>query len=269
MLELNLILAFILKPLVIVFDDLLLIPFWKLRDKPGMKIMFWSTIIFLIGELACGIDIYIMHKMTFLNEGIHDISMLIAFAGYFFGFYEILLNKIGCFKPECDAFKNCKLDSKLCVKNQQFGIYPVWLFIAGIILGLFPLVATPVIYQTVLSAGYGQTVIGSYLYDRTYNLYILQQIIFPISAIIAFIINIILIIYYKKVLPLIWKISCFGLGALGFVYFRIILINIYHPNVIYTVLGEEILELVFMLLLALWVFPKYKKLLLNQKLQLK
>jgi hypothetical protein len=259
MLELNLILAVMLKPSVIIIGILLLRPFWYLRQKPGLLIMFWSTVCFLIGEIACALDVYIMHKMTLVNEGLHDIFMLISFVGYSYGIYKIFLAKYGCFKNDCKKYNNCELDAEICEKNQQFGLYPIWLFIAGIILSIFPLFATQVILQTSLPAGYGETVIGSYLYDRTFDLYVLQQIIFPISAIIAFSINVVLYIFNHKMKPLLWKISCYGIGALGFVYFRLILINIFHPNVVYTAIGEEILELMFMLLLILWIAPKYRR----------
>lgn len=256
MLELNLILAIILKPSVIIIGILLLKPFWHMRQKPGLHIMFWSTVFFLIGEIACAIDVYIMHKMTLVNEGIHDIFMLISFVGYSYGIYKILLAKYGCFKNDCKKYNNCELDAENCEKNQQFGLYPIWLFIAGIVLGIFPFFATQVIHQTYLPAGYGETVIGAYLYNRTINLYVLQQIIFPLSAILAFSTNIVLYAIDRKMKQLLWKISCYGTGALCFVYFRLILINIFHPNVVYTAIGEEILELMFMLLIILWIVPK-------------
>jgi len=258
MLELNLILAILLKPFVIIFGLLLLKPFWRMRQRSGMITMFWSTVFFLIGEIACALDVFIMHKMTLVNEGIHDIFMLISFVGYSYGMYKILLAKYGCFKNDCKKYNNCKLDAENCEKNQQFGLYPTWLFIAGIVLGIFPFFATQVIHQTYLPAGYGETVVASYLYNRTFNLYVLQQIIFPVSAILAFSINFVLYTIDRKMKPLLWKISCYGIGALGFVYFRLILINIFHPNVVYTAFVEEILELMFMLLLILWITPKYR-----------
>lgn len=261
MFELNLILAILLKPLVIIFGLLLLKPFWRMKQTSGMITMFWSTVFFLIGELACGIDIYLMQRMTLVNEGIHDIFMLISFAGYSYGFYIILLNRFGCFKTECKVYDNCELNPDVCEKYQQFGLYPIWLFISGIILSIIPLFATQVLHQASLNAGFGETVIGSYLYNRTFNLYVLQQIIFPVSAILAFSINIVLYNIDRKMKPLLWKISCYGIGALGFVYFRLILINIFHPNVVYTAIGEEILELMFILLLILWIAPKYRRIL--------
>lgn len=259
MLELNLILALVLKPMVIVVDDVLLFPFWKMREKPGMIILFWSTIIFLLGELTCAIDVYIFQRMTLINEGIHDTAMLIAFGGFFWGFYKVWVHKYGCFKPECEQYKECELEPEICGKNQQCGIYPVWILLGGVVFAVLPIFSTPIIHQAILQAGYGDIVIGTYFYNRTFNLFFLQQILFPISAIVAFIVDILIVLSLRRFTPLAWKFLFFGMGALGFVYFRLMLINIYHPNVVYTVVGEEILELLFMILLSLWIFPKYKR----------
>lgn len=259
MLEANLILVLILKPLVLIADDFILIPFWKLRKETGILVIFWSSIIFMIGELTCAIDVYILNRMTLVNESIHDLSMLIAFSGYFWGGFQRWMHTHGCFKNDCPKYQSCETDPMSCKLHEKTGVFPGYLLIGGIILSILPMFATPLVYQTVLSAGYGTTIIGSFLYDRTQELYFLQQIIFPTLAIISFGFVSIRVFISRRMRSTDWKIVCFALGTLSFVYFRMLLIHVFHPNVVFTVVGEEILEVMFMVILALWIFPYYKK----------
>ena len=92
-----------------------------------MNILFWSAFIFLAGELACALDVYVMQKMTFINEGIHDIAMLIAFSGFIWCIYKFTIQKVKCFKFVCPQYKTCEFNLEICDKAQEPEIYQIWL----------------------------------------------------------------------------------------------------------------------------------------------
>jgi hypothetical protein len=256
--ELNLVLVLLLKPAVIIVGAIVLLPLWKMRQKPGLLTLFWSTVIFMIGELICGVDVYGCNRMTLFNEGAHDTAMMLAFAGYIYGIFTAFYHKRGCLKLGCDKYRECALEAKDCELSHKPGAVTLVLLFTGIVLSMLPMLSTPVIHQTLIEAGLGDKIFGSYLYDRTSELYLLQQIAFPGVSIAAFLATMAIVVVRKRITPTARKTVSLGLGALSFVYFRVVLVNLFHPQVIFTTLGEEIIELLFMLLLACWILPVYR-----------
>ena len=252
--ELNLILVLIFKPLVIVFGILICKRFLQLRELPGMNILLWSMVVFIIGELFCAIDVYIIQRMTFINEGLHDIGMLFSFGGFIWGYFDYTIYRYGCIKTDCIQIQDCDLGPLTCRKFQRVdNNFIVMLLGGGIVLAVLAMAARPITHKILLSAGFGENIIGAYLYNRSQTLYILQQVIFPALAISAFIFTSGKILISRLIDEFTRKLIFFGCGAIGFVYFRLLLINIYHPDVFLTTIGEEILELLFVVLVYRWI----------------
>jgi hypothetical protein len=259
MLELNLILVALLKPLVLLLIILILNKLRKMKNIVWINYFSWGSFLFMFGEITCAIDVYVLRRMTYINEGLHDSAMMMASVFYIYGLFQYIISTYGCFKPSCPNYKQCNIDVLRCSYFHQQGILTTMIIIAAIIFALFPLFAAVINYQEAIEAGFGSTVIGTYLYNRTVDLSTLQQTVFPLVALISFFSVLIILITTNKLTLLSWKILSVGLGALIFSYFRLLLINLFHPKVDFTVLGEEVLEVTFLLLLGAWIYPKAEK----------
>lgn len=246
MAELNFILAVFLKPAVLLLDDLLLIPLWGIRHIKGVKLFMISIALFFAGELFCARDVYILRRMTFIDEASHDISMMLAFGMALAAFFYMFQGEIGCLKERCPVILKCP----------QRNYSPVFISICLLLLGVasaMPVFAKDEVLRVPLEAGILGRHIAVFIYDRTLALSILQQKIFPaLGSVLLFIAAGAFFVLKKSNRLILWVIFL-GLGAMGFSYFRLVLVHFFHPQATLTAFWEEVLELSFIISIFLWI----------------
>ncbi len=256
--ELNLILAVFLKPAVLLLDDLILFPLWVVRQKKGVKLLIISITLFLIGELFCARDVYILRRMTFLDEASHDIFMMLAFSFSAAAFFYIFREDIACWSRTCpvlrgvSAAKEGQADTK-CLQKDYTSIFSGWIFLFLAVVAVMPIFAQEGVLQINLDVSLFGRQISSFLYDRTPELSMLQQKLFPVfSCLLLFCAGILCFILRRLSSIVLW-VGCFGLGALFFTYFRLVLVHLFHPQATLTAFWEELLELLYIGFVYLWI----------------
>lgn len=255
--ELNFILAVFLKPAVLFLDELVLIPLWKIRHKKGVKILMGSIIAFLVGELLCARDVYILRRMTYFDEAGHDIFMMVAFALAFWAFFHIFQADIACWLKKCPILRKDTAGGKeitsQCIQRNYISIFAGWSLLFAALVAIMPVFANKGILRSELEVSLFGRRIASFLYDRSASLSVLQQKIFPlISCFLLFCSGILSLSARRLNKTVIW-LGCFGMGALAFTYFRLVLVHFFHPQATLTAFWEELLEMLYICFIFLWI----------------
>lgn len=255
--ELNFILAVFLKPLVLLVDELVLFPLWKIRQRSGVKLLMAAIIVFLIGELFCARDVYILRRMTYFDEAGHDIFMLGAFSLSFAAFFYLFRQDFACWSKACPVLRGLasakeKITTDKCVQK-DLGVFAGWVLLFLAIVALMPVFAQDGVLRTNLDVSLFGRHIATFLYDRTPELSFLQQKVFPLVSCLLLIVSGILCFGQRRISDAVVWLGSFGIGALAFTYFRLILVHLFHPQAIFTAFWEELLELLYIGFIFLWI----------------
>lgn len=251
--ELNFLVGFLLKPAVFVLALLA----WRAaaRQPAGRGRLFirLSLVAFLVGELLCGVDVYLRRATSAVFEGGHDLLMAASFALLALGLYERFRESFPCLATTCAAHATCRLTIAECPRATAWGPLAGFAMLLVAATGLVPLLAQPALLTVALPAGFGAQSFGRYLYDRTEVLSLFQQKLLTAAAVAALVAG--AASYFRRgrlttvgsalVLP--------GAGVLSFVYNRLVLVHPLFPEAVLTAFLEELFELLFVALLLAWL----------------
>ena len=253
-------LSLILKPAVLVITTILLLKFYKKREtEAGFKLFALSMLFFWLGEMACAIDVYLLSAMTSLNEGLHETGMALSFSFFFMGIWERMTRTGHCFRTNCHLYAQCRLHPATCeIFPKTKGLVPVALFGLAIIAAM-ALAVVPVETTGSIVAGVGDQVFGEYLYQRSPELIIFQHRILPLFSVCLLVLSGFLIAYKHRIDSISISMAGLGVGTLSFVYFRLMMIQLYNPNLLWTGLAEELLELMSVIYLLIYFSQAFTK----------
>ena len=240
------------------------------KHQPEMRIVWWSLMLFLISELTCGVEIFILVEPNPICGGLHAIFSAFGMALFSLGLY-IFFNKKFVFygRKRCIVNKICQgctiLDKQGCKFRSILKLIAVFLlFIA--ILPLFVstdrLVADVTRYTLPfgsLNQWYDQVVVPYLIanmegYDPDGTTYFMPQSVFfiefhviPWISLVPATIGTILLVTRKEILAA--KFLVFAFGLLAYTYLELILYKA-TGDVILGSLGHEGVELWFLIAFA-------------------
>ncbi len=253
MAELNFLVAFLLKPWVLIITGMILFRLFRYRSVTCIRKFLFSLTLFLTGEIICAMDVYFIKHMSLFNEGLHDVFMMFSFGILFAGFHDYFQSRKICLNLSCEQSGSCVIEPADCSRSGRYGPFFGWLILGTACLGILPVLASEEVLSVELPAGWGERVLGVYTYDRSAALSCLQQKMIPMLAMLLLVFSGIGCLIKKHLTPsLVWTLSL-GMGALLFSYFRMILVHFFHPVATLTSFGEEFLELIFVLLFLGWI----------------
>ncbi len=252
MIEINLLVGFIVKPAVIVLTLMVLATLRKSMPEPGNNFFVLSMSCFLIGELFCALDVYYFHFMTLWDETLHDLGMVAAFSLFALGAYHFARNYFHCWNISCPTYRTCRIVPGKCPSSANMGPFFAWILIITAMAGLLPLFVPASLINQRMPAGFGGHIIGTYTYDRTIFLSMLQQKIFPGIGTAAIILAAVMYSRGSKLSIAVQLPLFFGFGFLSFSYIRIVLVHLFQNNVSMSNLAEELSEAQFLILFMIW-----------------
>jgi hypothetical protein len=247
--ELNFFVGFALKPAVLVLSLLALRLIGRRAAGKGRTLLTFSLVTFMAGELFCAADVYVLRRMTLLDESGHDILMAVAFGLFALGIYEHARAASPCWNVRCDKNKTCRLPAAECALSSSYGPFVAWLIAGAAVTAVIPFLARPGVLRVLLPAGIGKRPFGAYLYDRTPEISFLQQKILPLLAGVALGLAAVSYVRKKKITRAGAWLASMGAGALSFVFYRLIVVHFFHPDAVLTDFVEELLEALFLVLL--------------------
>lgn len=228
-----------------------------IRSKAAdLRLMGWSLLVFLIGEVFCAINYIFLQDNSYFAEYIHSYSMAVAFGFAAYALMEGLDQRLIHFTQ---ADKHCALLPVCgqCAKYQpvRCGIHRIAQFmgISLIILAAIPLLA-PFSY-TAYNTQIGPII---HYYSRPFVHQWFEARFSPVLAILLSSLAILIIRYtsHRTLHPLARVLICAGMGFLGFGMFRVTLGMIYAERLVWSTFWEEATELMFVVavMYILWSF---------------
>ena len=223
-----------------------------LKPESGIRLLRWSTMIFLLGEAICGIDIYLFQRMTLINELIHETAMMLSFSGFIWASMILINGDRNCFGIGCPQKTTCQINPQDCSQAQTI----VGLLKAGvlglILLAVMPFFVQPYSITETLTAGFGNRILGFYTIIDYQFLWIFRLRLAPVIPLLAF--GIVLTrLFFKIEITKIDRILIYlGSGFLLFILNRLFLLYVFRDNGSWGNFFEEMQELIFILYLLTW-----------------
>src|SRR5512143_719720 len=160
--ELNFLIGFGLKPLVLVLAFLALRAVRRRLAGRGRALLALSLGTFIAGELFCAVDVYVRRRMTLFDEGCHDALMAFAFGLFALGSYVYARETRRCLNVRCGKNEGCGLLSAECPESSSYGPMAGWLLIGTAVTAIIPVLAQPGVLKTLLPAGVGARSFGAF-----------------------------------------------------------------------------------------------------------
>ena len=242
------------KPFYTVLSLALVVVLWR-QKAADLAALRWAMLSFFIGENCCAINYLVFGNRSFLFEYLHSLGMVLCFGLTTFALLEAAdhrLLKFSDAESKCAALPLCRR----CVKYAEVacGLKRTFLFL---ILALMVLCAMP------LSAGfvtvaYNTKVLGTsdtFSHPVVYQIY--ETRFLPVVA-LGLLAASLAALTLKKEDPVLWSklFLAAGVGALGFSFFRLILVQVFREELGWFSFWEEVTELIFVVgaALVLWLF---------------
>ncbi len=247
--------GYVVKPIYMILSVLIVVLLWRLRagDLAALR---WGMIFFFVGEAFCAINYIFFGEGAHWAEYLHSYGMVLAFAFVTYALIEGVdgrIIKLSQQNKRCAFLELCgnciKYKEVRCGAARLF----LWLIPVMVALALIPLTAAPVFTAT------HTTILGTQYTYRHLVIYQLFEIRFlPILA-ITLIAPAWVVLWRRRteLLPHTAKLLfAAGLGALGFSFFRMLLIGVYQNDLMWATFWEEVTELMFVtaVIIILWLF---------------
>jgi hypothetical protein len=230
-----------------------------LRSKAAdLRLLGWSLMVFLIGEVFCAINYIFLRDNSYLAEYLHSYSMAVAFGMAAYALLEGLDQRLVHFSQ---ADKHCALLPVCgqCSKYQpvRCGIHRIAQFmgISLIILAAIPLLAP--FNNTAYNAQIGPVI---HYYSRPIVHQWVEARFSPSLGILLSGLALLIMqrTSHSTLHPLAKAFLCAGAGFLGFGMFRVTLGLVYADRLVWAIFWEELTELMFVaaVMFILWIFRR-------------
>jgi hypothetical protein len=254
--------AFGVKPFYMILS--LLIAIWLRRQRsPDLVALKWAMSSFFGGELFCAVNYLFFAEQSRPAEYLHMAGMAVAFGLIVLALVEFMDDRLVRFS---DPGARCALLAACgkCYKNAAVScsLRVVFAIAAPCLIALcaMPLLVEPrPAFQNVIILGTPYT----YSHFQLYQLFEMRYA--PAAAAIFFAAAFLLMLLRKeRSFPAAKLFFSGGAGFLAFSMFRLILLSLYHSNLAWFVIWEELTELIFVGGLGLFLLVFRKKPLLLQ-----
>lgn len=262
---------YVVKPLVLIFNFILILRFWRLNVTGGRVILF-GLISFFTAEVICAVESYIIFQISPSLDIMHSVFSATALSlityGLFLFFDKYYLHYINNEKP-CFFIRFCEECPRKSNKKCKFHRVVIWSVILLILMSTAPLftevksvtvnLADYILPWASLNKFYDQQFypfmekyIGGYTQADLFicisyeSRYVLDRI-FPAIALISLLAGLFLLLLNKSDKWAVLFLSL-GFGAIGFCYFELVLYKI-NPYIYVGSVGEEVVELASLFLL--------------------
>ncbi len=249
--------AFIVKPLYMILSLLLI---WILRKSQhiDLVVLRWGIIFFFIGEFLCMMNYTFFNDESYLSEYLHCVGMAMCFSFSIYALIEGIdqrIIKLNNPDSKCSFVKLCGSCIKYNdVKCKMKSFYQLLLFIF-ILICFIPLTTDYNLH------GYTTKIYGEeYFYAQLKIYQIFENVFCPINAILLFILSLISLKFIKtQIIPFQSQIFfAGGAGLILFGLFRLIILQIFHSNLVWYGFWEEFTEFLFIsfILFVLYIYKK-------------
>lgn len=248
----------------------LVIGFWfmwttRSNRSQDFRLLWYSVGLFLLGEVFCGINIYINQRLVLSFEILHGVGMAAGFSLFFYALWWIIDSRVVHFTDESRsclllrACEECDRDEGGCQYERLFG----WLLIALAVLAAAPyfspieeirypvaelnlreVFGTPILPDVTLFPG-GTQFVQPYILD------FLVKRIYPGIALLMFLLSYVSLRWGgAKKDHLTVGLLAIGLGTLSFASLKLTIHSLFH-ELAFSSLWEELTELMFIVLVVL------------------
>jgi rhodanese-related sulfurtransferase len=247
--------GFVIKPLYMTLSVLLVVVLWRERSLDLVALR-WAMICFFVGEAFCAGNYLIYREGSLLFEFLHSYGMVLCFGLTVFALLEgidLRLVKYSDPKARCAALSLCHR----CIKHAEApcGLQRTFLLMipAVIVLCLMPFCAR------LLHVSYNTQIWGTfynYSHPVVYQIFEIRYL--PAAALLLLSVSWFVLMFKRG--DAVWWSKVFfsaGSGALGFAFFRLLLLHSYRDDLVWFAAWEELTELLFVVsagLLVLWFF---------------
>lgn len=236
----------------------LIIAVWLWRQKaPELVALRWAMLFFFVGENFCAANYVFYNDSSRLFEYLHSFGMVVCFGLTTYAVMDGVDRRIVKYSDvdgRCAALGLCSR----CIKYAAVpcGFQQVFLFLipAAMVICFMPLSAEllPLSYNTeILGAFY------NYSHPVVHQLFEVRYL--PVVAIVLLGVSW-GILRFGKADAVEWSKVFFaaGVGAIGFSFFRLILLHVYRDHLAWFGFWEEITELLFVIGtgVVLWIFRR-------------
>ena len=246
--------GFGVKPFYTTLSFIWVIWLWR-RKSPDLVALRWALIAFFVGENCCAINYLLYTDRSFLFEYLHSFGMVVCFGLTVYALLEGVDRRLIHYsnaETKCAALPLCRGCIKYADVPCGFRRLFLWLIPAAMSLCFMPFTAEFV------TTCYNTVIFGTpYNYSHAVVYQIFEVRYLPAVALLLLAVSWGLLIF-KRVEPVAWSKIFFaaGMGAMGFSFFRMVLLHVYSEHLAWFAFWEEITELIFVAGagLVLWVF---------------
>jgi hypothetical protein len=246
--------GFFVKPLYTLLSLLLVVWLWR-QKAVELVALRWAMLFFFVGENFCAANYVFYDDRSYLFEYLHSFGMVVCFGLTIYALLEGTdrwFIKFSDSEEKCAALGLCRRCIKYgdapCGFQRIFGV----LIPAAMVMCLMPLSAE------LLPISYNTDIFGTfYNYSHSIVHQVFEFRYLPMAALVLLAISW-LTLKMKQRDPVQWSKLFFaaGVGAIGFSFFRLILLNVYRDHLAWFGIWEEVTELLFILSagFVLWIF---------------
>jgi len=246
--ELNLLTAFVVKPAVMLLSGVGIVALARRGPAPWARILLAGLVLFLAGEVMCGVDVYNRQGMSLLNEGGHDLLMALSFGFFLVGAFRFLEREDRCWNPGCPEHPHCGRPPSRCPDSRTVPRLLGWILVGAAVLGWILPTADPGLMDRTLPAGWGDTVVGHYEFRRTAALSDLQQKWIPLAGADLLLLAGAFVILRRRLRGAVVWAAGLGGGLVAFGYLRVLWVHPFSNRPVLGLFWEEVTEALFLLL---------------------
>jgi rhodanese-related sulfurtransferase len=235
--------GFLVKPLYMLLSLVVAAMLWRKRT-PDLVALRWAMLTFFVGETCCAVNYVAYAEQSVLLEYLHSYGMVLCFSLTIFAVFEgIDLHLVHYSDPQacCAALALCQR----CVKHVDApcGLQRTFLLLipAAIVLCVMPFCAD------LLPVAYNTRIFGTfYTYAHPVLCQIFEIRYLPGAALVLLAASW-TALYFNSARGVWWSKILFaaGSGALGFSFFRLVLLQVYRDDLVWYAGWEELTELLF------------------------
>ena len=228
---------------------------WR-RTEPDLSALRRAMIFFFIGEAFCFIDVMVFFEDSLLMEHLHSVGMVLALAYTVYALLEGIDSRLIHFSDDarCAATPLCGR----CVKHADVPCGLRRLFL--LTLPALAIVAALPLFSDVRAEVYNTRILGilhSYRHPVIHQIYELRYL--PIAAIVLLAGAFVLLWRVEtRPVPISKILFSAAAGAMGFSFFRLLVVAPFANNQVWFTVWEETTELLYVAMVAgsLLIFPR-------------
>ncbi len=214
--------------------------------EPDLVALRWAMIAFFIGEMCCFFSVMLFGEHSFLLEHLHSVGMVLTFGYTTYALLEGIDRRLIHFSDEtrCAASGLCHG----CIKHVPMGCGLRRVFLL-LVPGTAVLAAIP-LFSSFREFGYNTMIFGAahvYRHPLLHQYYELRYLPWAAIVLLGACFAVLLLIERHPV-PFSKMLFAAAAGAIGFSFFRLVLVAVFVDNQVWFAAWEEATELLYVAL---------------------